>query len=871
MAAISYKDVFALMKGPQSCDEKEGTERDDCIRMTECMQGCGADDPMLRVKCTENAPPAVETECDAVIACVQTCAIGASCPELPVPDNLEFVNEHYFPFMVTAGVLLLVLLVWLGVKVHLRRQQDRLRRQEEINNSQQLGAAVGRHFLPSHSVNTHQFRGMSPGGPAVKIRFEELGLRLKDGRTVLDGVNGDFKSGTMCAVMGPSGCGKTTFMNVLAGRATYGERTGKVWFGDDEVNPTALRPSFGFVPQDDIVHARLTVRENLHFAAQLRNPSSTPLAVIDDIVNDALTVLQISHIQSSLVGSEAERGVSGGQKKRVNIGIELVANPSLLFLDEPTSGLDATTSLQIINSLRKMSDIDMTIIMVIHQPRYSLFTLFDDVLLLGPGGRTVYLGNSQNAKTYFEDLGFQMPAAENPADWMFDVQMGAIPHPTIKDFKPAMLTEKWKENKDKVVQQMPRRQPDENEQYMIAEAGLKEEWLKVDLDGSGYLDKEELEVLLKRCGVTNPDKNGVDELFRSICSEGIDGGDRIMFHDLLTYIVSTTQIIALKSKSRELKSPAGSESLTASDALLPASATSAAQSTGQMLRQPGLPKQFLVLLSRRFVQFFRESRQRCIDMVLVTVFGVILGTLHQGVGVGDIKFPGSLQLMFCALSLMVCTSVLKVFGDEQVVFWRESGSGLNILAYMLAKVCGQLFDLLLQVLMFTTAYYFVKKPEQYFASYFVPNLFVAWLGASWGYLISAFFPPKNATIAAVALMLLVAGELGNCGEISNRLDGGFLEMLTSVSPVRWSVGMTLTDELAMAKENSMCVHKIVESLADEYGNAAIVAIPLEEGAHWIDDIGRVWKNSMIAMTLWSLPLYVVTYLGLRFMNRDKQV
>jgi ABC-type multidrug transport system ATPase subunit len=158
---------------------------------------------------------------------------------------------------------------------------------------------------------------MSPGGPAVSIRFEELGLQLKDGRTVLDGVTGDFKAGAMCAIMGPSGCGKTTFMNTLCGRATYGVRTGKVWFRDVEVNPAEMRPSFGFVPQDDIVHARLTVRENLHFAAQLRNPSSTPAAVIDDIVNDALTVLQISHIQSSLVGSEAERGVSGGQKKRV--------------------------------------------------------------------------------------------------------------------------------------------------------------------------------------------------------------------------------------------------------------------------------------------------------------------------------------------------------------------------------------------------------------------------------------------------------------------------------------------------------------------------------------------------------------------------
>merc|ERR1719411_1944846 len=99
----------------------------------------------------------------------------------------------------------------------------------------------------------------------------------------------------------------------------------------------------------------------------------------------------------------------------------MAADPSVIFLDEPTSGLDATSSLAIIYSLKKMCQLGMTSIMVIHQPRYSLFTLFDDVLLLGKGGQTAYLGPSLGAKEYFEGRGFSMPADENPADWFMDI------------------------------------------------------------------------------------------------------------------------------------------------------------------------------------------------------------------------------------------------------------------------------------------------------------------------------------------------------------------------------------------------------------------------------------------------------------------
>eukprot|EP00930_Biecheleria_cincta_P027070 TRINITY_DN1901_c1_g1_i1.p1 TRINITY_DN1901_c1_g1~~TRINITY_DN1901_c1_g1_i1.p1 ORF type:complete len:1123 (+),score=151.60 TRINITY_DN1901_c1_g1_i1:451-3369(+) len=249
----------------------------------------------------------------------------------------------------------------------------------------------------------------------------------------------------MAAILGPSGAGKTTFMNALCGKAYYGRQTGDIYVNGKKSSIAALKSVRGFVPQDDTVHEKLTVRENLWYSARLGNPDFSPKEV-ENIVDDVLNVMQLTHVQHTVVGDSEERGISGGQKKRVNIGIELVSRPSVLMLDEPTSGLDSTTALSIIHSLKNLAEMGMTVVMSIHQPRYSLFELFDEVLLLGLGGRTVFLGPSDGALPYFEGLGFELPKNENPADWFMDVIAGKIPNNSIAEFKPHMLFGFWMEH-----------------------------------------------------------------------------------------------------------------------------------------------------------------------------------------------------------------------------------------------------------------------------------------------------------------------------------------------------------------------------------------------------------------------------------------
>lgn len=178
------------------------------------------------------------------------------------------------------------------------------------------------------------------------------------------------------------------------------------------------------------MHEDLTVYQNLAFAALLKLPADMPKRQKLNIIEDVLQVLEIDHIRQSYVGQVGRGGISGGQRKRVNIGMELVGYPRLLFMDEPTTGLDSTSALHLARCLLRLRALGVTTICVIHQPRYTVFTTFATLLLLAPGGRTLYIGDTVNVQEYFVRLGFPFPVGENVADWMLDVAAGKNPRYT---------------------------------------------------------------------------------------------------------------------------------------------------------------------------------------------------------------------------------------------------------------------------------------------------------------------------------------------------------------------------------------------------------------------------------------------------------
>ncbi|XP_065904850.1 broad substrate specificity ATP-binding cassette transporter ABCG2-like isoform X1 [Dysidea avara] len=221
------------------------------------------------------------------------------------------------------------------------------------------------------------------------------------------------------AIMGPSGSGKTSLLDILADRKGGGGITGDI-IVNGEPRPNNFRYASGYVPQDDTVTGTLSVRENIMFSASLQLPSDTTKEDKAEVVDGVVKDLGLSHVADTWIGTSFTRGVSGGQRKRTAIAMELIVSPGVLFLDEPTSGLDSTTAISVIKILHDLSRHGRVVIMSIHQPRYSILKLFDTITLLSRG-EMIYQGASRAALPYFSSvLDLACEKHNNPADFYLD-------------------------------------------------------------------------------------------------------------------------------------------------------------------------------------------------------------------------------------------------------------------------------------------------------------------------------------------------------------------------------------------------------------------------------------------------------------------
>ncbi|KAM5348133.1 hypothetical protein ACJ41O_007957 [Fusarium nematophilum] len=256
----------------------------------------------------------------------------------------------------------------------------------------------------------------------LSFRYSDLGFHPKKAaKPVLQNVTGSIEQGQLVAVMGGSGAGKSTFVNVLMGKTS--NTGGIVAVNNTPGKMKRYKKLTGYVPQDDIVLPELTVYENIVHSARIRLPRNWKKADVEAHVESVIDCLELSHVRNSRVGSVGKPVISGGQRKRVSIGMELAAAPMAIFLDEPTSGLDATAASSIMRTLKAIARLGISIIVIIHQPRTEIFDLFDNLILLG-NGQTIYEGPQREAQGYFESMGFQFPEHSNHADIITDIITG---------------------------------------------------------------------------------------------------------------------------------------------------------------------------------------------------------------------------------------------------------------------------------------------------------------------------------------------------------------------------------------------------------------------------------------------------------------
>ncbi|KAJ5187570.1 hypothetical protein N7449_010564 [Penicillium cf. viridicatum] len=241
-------------------------------------------------------------------------------------------------------------------------------------------------------------------------------------KQLLNGVSGYVKPGQLTALMGASGAGKTTLLDTISQRKSTGRVEGEMLLGGKPLGGAFSR-SCGFCMQQDVHEPFATVREALEFSAKLRQSKEIPTSEKLSYVDNIISLLELEPIADALIGEPGDGGLNVEERKRVTIGVELAAKPSaLLFLDEPTSGLDSQAAFSIVSFLKKIAEQGVPIVCTIHQPSAILFQMFDHVLLLAPGGRTVYFGEtgpeSKHAIDYFARNGANMGASENPAEFI---------------------------------------------------------------------------------------------------------------------------------------------------------------------------------------------------------------------------------------------------------------------------------------------------------------------------------------------------------------------------------------------------------------------------------------------------------------------
>ena len=237
----------------------------------------------------------------------------------------------------------------------------------------------------------------------ITIVGEHVFYHFKSGRAGLQNINIAEQGGKLIGIMGASGSGKSTLLSVLNGSER--PSSGRVVINGIDIydNPHKVEGVIGFIPQDDLLMEDLTVFENLYFAAELcfGHYTRQELSVL---VERVLLNVGLSEIRSIKVGSPLKKTISGGQRKRLNIALELLREPAILFVDEPTSGLSSRDSENIMDLLKELSLRGKMIFVVIHQPSSDIFKMFDTLIILDVGGFQIYYGNPLESVNYFQDI-----------------------------------------------------------------------------------------------------------------------------------------------------------------------------------------------------------------------------------------------------------------------------------------------------------------------------------------------------------------------------------------------------------------------------------------------------------------------------------
>ncbi|KAF9281590.1 hypothetical protein BGZ68_006536 [Mortierella alpina] len=740
------------------------------------------------------------------------------------------------------------------------------------------------------------------------IEFEHLGLTLSNGTSILQNVSGILRSGRTLAIMGPTGCGKTTLISMLTSKVP--KDVGKIRINGFEEELSHYRKLIGFVPQEDIMMRELTVHDVLLHSAYMRLPSDLKHSQMTEKVLEVIDFLDLNSVMDSVVGGAERRGISGGQRKRVNIGMELVTDPSILVLDEPTSGLDSATSFEVCRLLKSVAHRKgLTVAAVIHSPSPAAFDQFDDLLLLGQNGRVVFHGPRTEAPSYFTAIGFPTPAGFSPSDFYMDVISNNVKSKITKKFKPFYLSRYWESYCKRAqtyyadagngvdyrhpstrnsVPNSPRFNP--RASGLLSYPNLNQSAMSVQqAGGSGLSDSLAMTSVNNSSSLALPPSSVTRHKSVTMSRDSVHQGSSpssprhsMAFTDFtsmystppppenLTFwetVQKSTRIFLIDSRMW-WKGVLTETYETAAGLLL---------QRRDPIRNTANPfMMFWHCLQRARLQIYRNQRQFLYDQLLHLGCGLFIS-----VAASRFDYLGRQPDMVCAMTpfqlkpscvhptdhltevgvfiaLGVCFAGISVgsmtFGNEKIVYWREKSSGLLTLPYYVAKAIADIPRIILAAIMFSISLViFFNERSNYFYLLFIITMLYA-VAFAMGYLLSGIVPQNRVALVGtgftLAWAIVFSGDAPDLADVmSAGASGGFTatRWLWIISAPRYAIEAIYLREIQARPWQEITT----EPLSHTYK---------------IDDFWWCFTSMTAILFGW----HVLAFLSLKLMDRSKQ-
>jgi len=544
---------------------------------------------------------------------------------------------------------------------------------EMMNNQNNQNSASSR----SHSIIMGAKIQVSHLNYEMKV-MENGNKRIR--RKFLTDINHVIQPGSVTAIMGPSGAGKTTLLDILANRVKTGTVTGEILVNDRRMSNDSYQRICGYVFQDDNLMSTMTVHECIMFSANLRLPDAIGQEEKKRRVDQVMNELGISHLRDRKIGDHMNRGISGGEKRRVSIGMELVTSPHILYLDEPTSGLDSASAYSVMACIVDLAKKQgRTIVFSIHQPRSNIFAQFDELILMR-AGRIAYAGPADQAIQYFSNkLGFtSCPSNFNPADYLIDVLTQSHTDQLFNHSVVSVgVTTAYETNNHNTV--VHKRHVQQQQQQQQQSASPQYQSLLDDDD-----EEEEAEQGRMYDGIPPPPP-----------STSIDDRTPLLISGNGT--TTTTTTTSYYSSSNAI--PVSNNHMNHHQKELMTYATS-------------FYSQLFTLSSRAFKNFYRNFYLMPAHFLSALIMGILLGLIYYQLGNNIAACQnrmGSIFFMCCILAFSAMSS-LELFITERSIFVRERANGYYYpSAYFISKTMFDIIPLRIfpPLIMGATAYYLI--------------------------------------------------------------------------------------------------------------------------------------------------------------------